>query len=295
MVEEPVKTIKKKDLIRIDEETAKRLQAEFDEEERLAREKNEANVTLIEEWDDIQAKINANHELAQRLQVEEQEELSVKEKAKLFQQLLEQRRKHFATKNEDKDTAELQSLMEVIPDEEEVAINVGRNVMIKSLLNAVSITAAPIDVNAAQSKLVLLENFKENYSKCLRLLYKVNAAEGVNAASKEVSTAELVSTAYSQAKDIVIRKLKERIKSLSEKDSVENVKKDIDEIETINIELKHSVAKLLSENDNLRKEREHLKSIFKDQFDSIGKTRVQLKEHCDSLIAQINAKSVENS
>ncbi|GKC45650.1 hypothetical protein Tco_1063372 [Tanacetum coccineum] len=31
------------------------------------------------------------------------------------------------------------------------------------------------------------------------------------------------------------------------------------------------------------------------QFDSIGKTRVQSKEHCDSLIAQINAKSVENS
>ncbi|GJY81975.1 hypothetical protein Tco_0494726 [Tanacetum coccineum] len=49
--------------------------------------------------------------------------------------------------------------------------------------------AALIDVNAAQSKLVLLENFNENYSK---LLYKVNAAEGVNAASKEVSTAELI-------------------------------------------------------------------------------------------------------
>ncbi|GJW65392.1 hypothetical protein Tco_0117276 [Tanacetum coccineum] len=68
-----------------------------------------------------------------------------------------------------------------------------------------------------------------------------------------------------------------------------NVKKDIDEIETINIELEHSVAKLLSENENLRKEKEHLKSIYKDQFDSIGKTRVQSKEHCDSLIAQINA------
>ncbi|GJR21332.1 hypothetical protein Tco_0969859 [Tanacetum coccineum] len=61
---------------------------------------------------------------------------------------------------------------------------------------AVSITAALIDVNAAQSKLVLLENFNENYSKCLRLLYKVNATEGVNAASEEVSTVELVSTAY---------------------------------------------------------------------------------------------------
>ncbi|GJU52212.1 hypothetical protein Tco_1225926 [Tanacetum coccineum] len=72
----------------------------------------------------------------------------------------------------------------------------GRIVGIKSLLNAVSITAALIDVNAAQSKLVLLENFNENYSKCLRLLYKVNATEGVNAANEEVSTAELVSTAY---------------------------------------------------------------------------------------------------
>ncbi|GJT77165.1 hypothetical protein Tco_1043890 [Tanacetum coccineum] len=73
----------------------------------------------------------------------------------------------------------------------------GRIVGIKSLLNVVSITAALIDVNAAQSKLVLLENFNENYSKCLRLLYKVNAAEGVNAASEEVSTTKLVSTAYS--------------------------------------------------------------------------------------------------
>ncbi|GJU89500.1 retrovirus-related pol polyprotein from transposon TNT 1-94 [Tanacetum coccineum] len=43
----------------------------------------------------------------------------------------------------------------------------------------------------------------------------------------------------SQEKDTVIRKLKDRIKSLSRKDSVENVKKVIDEIETINIELEH--------------------------------------------------------
>ncbi|GJS71847.1 integrase, catalytic region, zinc finger, CCHC-type containing protein [Tanacetum coccineum] len=101
--------------------------------------------------------------------------------------------------------------------------------------------------------------------------------------------------AQSQEKDTFIRKLKDRIKSLSGKDSVENVKKDIDEIRTINIELEHSVAKLLSENENLRKEQEHLKSIYKDQFDSINKTRVQSKEHNDSLIAQMNAKSDENS
>ncbi|GJV21206.1 hypothetical protein Tco_1370226 [Tanacetum coccineum] len=52
--------------------------------------------------------------------------------------------------DEDKDIAELQSLMKVIPDEEEVAIDVGRIIGIKSLLNAASITAAHIRVNAAQ-------------------------------------------------------------------------------------------------------------------------------------------------
>ncbi|GJZ50172.1 copia protein [Tanacetum coccineum] len=104
-----------------------------------------------------------------------------------------------------------------------------------------------------------------------------------------------VNDSQSQEKDTVIRKLKEIIKSLSGKDSVKNVKKDIDEIETINIELEHSVAKLLLENENLRKEREHLKSIYKDQFDSIRKIRVQSKEHCDSVISQIIAKSAENS
>ncbi|GJW38752.1 hypothetical protein Tco_0064597 [Tanacetum coccineum] len=88
MVEEPVKTMKKKDLIRLDEEIASKLQAEFDEEERLAREKakkdKEANVALIEEWDDIQTKIEVDHELAQRLQAEEQKELSVEERQNYF-------------------------------------------------------------------------------------------------------------------------------------------------------------------------------------------------------------------
>ncbi|GJR60742.1 hypothetical protein Tco_1502904 [Tanacetum coccineum] len=132
-------------------------------------------------------KIDVDYQLAERLQAQEQEELFVEENTKLFQQLLEQRRKHFAAKfaeekrnkpptqaqqrkimctylkkmegkklkdlknksfdniqkifkrageelehestkkqkvDEDKDTAELQSLMEVIPDEEEVAIDV---------------------------------------------------------------------------------------------------------------------------------------------------------------------------
>ncbi|GJU27259.1 hypothetical protein Tco_1165880 [Tanacetum coccineum] len=72
--------------------------AKFDEEVRLTREKDEANVALIEEWNDIQAKIGADYQLAQRLQAQEQEELTIKERAKLFQQLLEKRRKHCDTK-----------------------------------------------------------------------------------------------------------------------------------------------------------------------------------------------------
>ncbi|GJX94099.1 putative ribonuclease H-like domain-containing protein [Tanacetum coccineum] len=80
MVEEPLK-MKKKDQISFDEQEAIRLQAEFDEEVRIAREKDEANIALIEEWNDIQDKIETDYELAQRLQAEEQEELTVDEKA----------------------------------------------------------------------------------------------------------------------------------------------------------------------------------------------------------------------
>ncbi|GJR89323.1 hypothetical protein Tco_0213334 [Tanacetum coccineum] len=143
---EPEKPLKKKDQPKLDEEMSLKLQAEIDEEERIARAEeekiDEANIA----WDDIQANVDQKVD-------------------------------------EDKDTTKLQSLMEVIPDEEEVAIDdvplatkspsIGRIVGIKSLLNVASITAALIDVNAAQSKLVLLENFNENYSKCLRLLVKL--------------------------------------------------------------------------------------------------------------------------
>ncbi|GJT26497.1 putative ribonuclease H-like domain-containing protein [Tanacetum coccineum] len=50
---EPEKPLKKKDQISSNEQEAIRLQAEFDKEERLAREKDETNVALTKEWDDI--------------------------------------------------------------------------------------------------------------------------------------------------------------------------------------------------------------------------------------------------
>ncbi|GKD32198.1 hypothetical protein Tco_1242976 [Tanacetum coccineum] len=61
LIEEPVKPVKKKHQISFNEEVALKLQAEFDEEESLAREKEEANIALLETWEDIQAKIDDDY------------------------------------------------------------------------------------------------------------------------------------------------------------------------------------------------------------------------------------------
>ncbi|GJW46435.1 hypothetical protein Tco_0078081 [Tanacetum coccineum] len=74
----------------------------------------------------------------------------------------------------------------------------------------------------------------------------------------------------------------------------EKVNHDISELETINEELENSVAKLLSKNERLCKEINHVKQVFKDQFDSIKKTRVRTKEQSDSLIVKLNLKSIKN-
>ncbi|GKE93785.1 hypothetical protein Tco_1574880, partial [Tanacetum coccineum] len=219
----------------------------------------------------IQAKVDADYQLAQRLQAEEQEQFTTKQKATLFKELLEQRRKHFAAKRAkekrkkpptqaqqrkiictylknmegkkpkdlknksfdsiqkmfDRAFKRVNTFVDFRTDlvEEEVAIDaiplatkpptivdwknhkegkknyyqvikadrsskmylVFSHMLsgkiwklygnwIKSFLMLFGITAALNDVNAAQSKLVLLVNFNENYSKCLRWLEEVTTA-----------------------------------------------------------------------------------------------------------------------
>ncbi|GJT09261.1 hypothetical protein Tco_0856303 [Tanacetum coccineum] len=97
-----------------------------------------------------------------------------------------------------------------------------------------------------------------------------------------------------QDKDKTICKLKDTIKSLRENTKEQNVNHDKCELEPINKELENSVAKLLSENERLCNEINHVKQVFKDQFDSIKQTRVRHKEQSDSLINKLNLKSVEN-
>ncbi|GJR07205.1 hypothetical protein Tco_0530189 [Tanacetum coccineum] len=289
------------DQLKLDEEMALKLQAEIDEDERLAREKEEPNVALTKGWDDIHAKVDADYQLAQRLQAEEQEQFTTEQKATLFKELLKQRRKQFAAKrveenmnkpptkaqqtktmitylknmegwkhkdlkskdfdsikelfdkafkrlnmfvdyrtdlveeiaevDDEQEAAKIKELMKFIPDEEEVAIDAiplatkpltidatyayshaGRKEIpltpatitdmlnkklqanhfsemfrggllgLKAFLMLFGITTVLIDVNVAQSKLVLLKKFNENYSKCLRLLVNLLLLEEVTTA-----------------------------------------------------------------------------------------------------------------
>nr|GEZ16976.1 hypothetical protein [Tanacetum cinerariifolium] len=66
------------------------------------------------------------------------------------------------------------------------------------------------------------------------------------------------------------------------------VKREIEEIETLNNELDHRVTKLVAEN-------EHLKQTYKQLYESIKPSRVRSKEQCKYLIIQVNLKSAEIS
>ncbi|GKC45742.1 hypothetical protein Tco_1063464 [Tanacetum coccineum] len=71
-------------------EAAVRLQEQLDKEERkrIYRVHEEASSFNIEEWEDIQATIEANKGLAQRIQAEEREKYSEAEKARLLAELI---------------------------------------------------------------------------------------------------------------------------------------------------------------------------------------------------------------
>ncbi|GKE25345.1 hypothetical protein Tco_1436857, partial [Tanacetum coccineum] len=93
---EPEKPLKKKEEIRLDEELAFKLQAEKEEQARLAREKAEKAEEANISWDNVQAMIEADRSLAEGLQERVQEELTDEEKARLFVEFLEKRKKYFA-------------------------------------------------------------------------------------------------------------------------------------------------------------------------------------------------------
>ncbi|GKA37986.1 hypothetical protein Tco_0724551 [Tanacetum coccineum] len=58
---------------------------------------------------------------------------------------------------------------------------------------------------------------------------------------------------------------------------------------------KQKVLCLRLEKMKLNKENDHLKQTYKELYDSIKRTRIQTKDHNDSLIDQVNSKTVENA
>nr|GEV64383.1 retrovirus-related Pol polyprotein from transposon TNT 1-94 [Tanacetum cinerariifolium] len=133
-------------------------------------------------------------------------------------------------------------------------------------------------------------NYVEMCNKCLELeaelikQHNMVERDEYNRLSKSFSKLEQHSEL--QAKDIKIKKLKANIKRLNKTSTTNSVKKDIDEIKTINIELGHRVAKLIVKN-------EHLKQTYKQLYDFIKPSRILAKEHDESLVNQLNQKSVK--
>nr|GEZ76124.1 hypothetical protein [Tanacetum cinerariifolium] len=90
----PEVPIKKKDKMRIDEEYARKLEAEEQEAARLSRAQQDEEANNF--WDNIQAMMDADKLLAERLQARKREEFFEVQKARLLVELIEKRKKHFA-------------------------------------------------------------------------------------------------------------------------------------------------------------------------------------------------------
>nr|GEV78680.1 hypothetical protein [Tanacetum cinerariifolium] len=97
---EPERPLKRKEQIMMDEQNFRdleaQMQADLEEEQRIENQKEEeANIAMIAEWDNTQTMMDADCELAIKLQEEEKGELSIEEKSKLFVELMNKRKNHF--------------------------------------------------------------------------------------------------------------------------------------------------------------------------------------------------------
>ncbi|GJX06285.1 hypothetical protein Tco_0194217 [Tanacetum coccineum] len=133
--EPPLNPMEKKLKSMLDEEVALKLQAEFDEEERLAREKSKGFDSIQEMFDRAFKRVNILEDFRTEL---------VKGKEKRAGEELIQEGLKKQKVDDDKETIKLKQCLKIIPDKEE-----GRIIRIKSLLDAVRITAAQVYVNTA--------------------------------------------------------------------------------------------------------------------------------------------------
>ncbi|GKB32902.1 hypothetical protein Tco_0872303 [Tanacetum coccineum] len=122
------KPTKRKVQIKLDEEAAQRLQAELqaelEEEERLAREKEEANIALIESWDNLFDRAYKRINTFEDFRTELVEGSKKRAGEELMQESAKKQKVHNDTEEDDTEEAELKDCLKIIPDEEEVTIDV---------------------------------------------------------------------------------------------------------------------------------------------------------------------------
>ncbi|GJW47470.1 retrovirus-related pol polyprotein from transposon TNT 1-94 [Tanacetum coccineum] len=166
----------------------------------------------------------------------------------------------------------------------------------KNIINIVVNSSVDMNTSVNVNSSVAMNDsvhYVENCNKCLELeaeLIKQHNMNNTSVNQTEPTFDHLFELnnlkAQLQAKDTPIEKLKANIKRLNKTSTTNSVKKDLDEIVTINIELEHRMAKLIAEN-------EHLKQTYKQLYDSIKPSHVRVKEHVESLVNQLNQKKVK--
>ncbi|GKA77279.1 hypothetical protein Tco_0783740, partial [Tanacetum coccineum] len=113
-------------------ETQGRYDDELEEEEKLSRQREEdANIA---EWDNVQAMMDADYELAARLQAEEQGELTIEEKSRLFcgtQWDMDEGGMCGAEVDDDQEEAEMKKHMEIVPDDDVFGLKDKKNDVVK--------------------------------------------------------------------------------------------------------------------------------------------------------------------
>nr|GEX58098.1 hypothetical protein [Tanacetum cinerariifolium] len=153
-----------------------------------------------------------------------------------------------------------------------------------------NVNSACLNVGVYERCVTIESELKKNFIK--KDCYEINGLFSPESAPTFVELFEINDLkVQAQAKDTVILKLKEKLHSLSGEVIERKVKREVEEIETLNIELDHKVTKLVAEN-------EHLKQTYKQLYDLIKSSRssrVRSKEQCDDLINKVNLKSAEVS
>ncbi|GKA88118.1 hypothetical protein Tco_0809882 [Tanacetum coccineum] len=96
VMQEPSETATRPTILPQQHDPKDKGKAELEEEERLARLAREREEDAnIAEWDNAQAMMDADYELAARIQTQEQEELTIEEKSKMFLELMDKKEEAF--------------------------------------------------------------------------------------------------------------------------------------------------------------------------------------------------------